>query len=95
MAVMTKARTSPEENQRERDNRALARRIATEGIVLLKNDGALPVAPGKVALYGMGVTKTIFGGTGSGEVNARRYVNILEGFENAGFKVSSRRLLQD
>ncbi len=95
MAVMTKARTSPEENQRERDNRALARRIATEGIVLLKNDGALPVAPGKVALYGMGVTKTIFGGTGSGEVNARRYVNILEGFENAGFTVTSRRWLQD
>lgn len=95
MAVKTLARTSPEENQRERDNRALARRIATEGIVLLKNDGALPVAPGKVALYGMGVTKTIFGGTGSGEVNARRYVNVLEGLENAGFEVTSRRWLQD
>ena len=68
MKVRTYARTSPEENQRERDHRDLARRIAEEGIVLLKNDGALPAAPGTIALYGAGVTKTIFGGSGSGEV---------------------------
>lgn len=95
MAVVTKARTSPEENQRERDNRELSRRIAEEAIVLLKNDGTLPIAPGKVALFGMGVTKTIFGGTGSGEVNARRYVNVLEGFENTGFTVTSKNWLSD
>ena len=93
--VTTYARTSPAENQRERDHRDLARRIAEEAIVLLKNDGALPVAPGKIALYGAGVTKTIFGGTGSGEVNARKYVNVLEGFESAGFTVTSKRWLND
>ena len=95
MKVQTYARTSPEENQRERDHRDLARRIAEEGIVLLKNDGALPVAPGNIALYGAGVTKTIFGGTGSGEVNARKYVNVLEGFENAGYRVTTKRWLDD
>ena len=95
MKVTTLARTSPEENQRERDNRDLARRIAEEGIVLLKNDGALPVAPGNIALYGAGVTKTIYGGTGSGEVNARKYVSVLEGFENAGYTVTTRRWLED
>ncbi|MBR1704709.1 MAG: glycoside hydrolase family 3 C-terminal domain-containing protein [Clostridia bacterium] len=95
MAVRTKASTSPAETQRERDNRDLSRRIAEEAIVLLKNDGALPIAPGKVALYGMGVTKTIYGGSGSGEVNARKYINVLEGFENAGFTVTSKTWLQD
>ena len=95
MKVRTYARTSPEENQRERDHRDLARRIAEEGIVLLKNDGALPAAPGNIALYGAGVTKTIFGGTGTGEVNARKYVNVLEGFENAGYTVTTRPWLDD
>lgn len=95
MKVTTLARSSPEENQRERDNRDLARRIAEEGIVLLKNDGALPAAPGNIALYGAGVTKTIYGGTGSGEVNARKYVSVLEGFENAGYTVTTRKWLED
>ncbi len=95
MKVNTYARTTSEENQRERDNRELARRIAEEGIVLLKNDGALPVAPGKVALYGAGVVKTIYGGSGSGEVNARRYVSVLEGFEKAGYDIKSRAWLND
>ena len=95
MKVQTYARTSPAENQRERDHRDLARRIAEEGIVLLKNDGTLPVAPGNIALYGAGVTKTIFGGTGSGEVNARKNVNVLEGFENAGYHVTTKKWLDD
>lgn len=95
MKVQTYARTSPAENQRERDHRDLARRIAEEGIVLLRNDGALPVAPGNIALYGAGVTKTIFGGTGSGEVNARKNVNVLEGFENAGYHVTTKKWLDD
>ena len=45
---------TPEESQRERDHKALARRVAAEGIVLLKNDGVLPLATKKVAIYGPG-----------------------------------------
>ena len=37
---------------RQRENRELVRAAAREGIVLLKNDGALPVKPGRIALYG-------------------------------------------
>ena len=57
--------------QREKDNLRIAYRAACESIVLLKNDGRQPFATRKVALYGPGVSMTIKGGTGSGEVNER------------------------
>ena len=49
----------------------------------------------KVALYGPGVTRTIKGGTGSGEVNERHSVTILEGMENRGFEVTTRQWIED
>lgn len=82
-------------NEREIRNRQVAYEAALEGIVLLKNDGALPIRQGKIALYGSGVTKTVKGGTGSGEVNERHSVTILEGIENAGFEISTRAWLSD
>ena len=60
--------TSPEESFREKEHKALSRRAAAEGIVLLKNDGILPMQPGKVALYGPGSRMTVKGGSGSGDV---------------------------
>ena len=60
--------TSPEESNREREHRKLAREAAAEGIVLLKNDGVLPIHPGKIALYGPGSRMTVKGGSGSGDV---------------------------
>ncbi|MBP5288248.1 MAG: glycoside hydrolase family 3 C-terminal domain-containing protein [Clostridia bacterium] len=50
----------------------LTRRIATEGTVLLKNDGTLPLAKGsRICLFGRGVGEYIFGGGGSGSLMAR------------------------
>ncbi|MEI3333986.1 MAG: glycoside hydrolase family 3 C-terminal domain-containing protein [Dorea longicatena] len=70
-----------------------------EGIVLLENDGCLPVNPkinhGKLALYGAGAKMTIKGGTGSGEVNERHVVSILEGMEHAGFKITTMDWIDD
>lgn len=45
-------------------NKALAFEAAAEGIVLLENDGVLPVSPGKPALFGAGAAYTIYGGSG-------------------------------
>ena len=80
---------------RELANRQLAYEAACEGIVLLENDGALPLEPGRIALYGSGAINTIKGGTGSGEVNERYSVNIYDGLVNAGFTVSSQSWLDE
>lgn len=77
--------TSPEESQREKNHKQLAREAAAEGIVLLENNGTLPVLPGKIALYGPGSRKTVKGGSGSGDVRERHSVTIEEGLLNAGF----------
>ena len=78
--------STSEESPREREHRALARRAAAEGIVLLKNDGVLPLQPGKIALYGPGSRMTVKGGSGSGDVHERHSVTIEEGLRRAGFR---------
>ena len=64
----------------------VARRAAGESMVLLRNENnTLPIAPGKVALYGITSINFVAGGTGSGDVNKAYVVNMKEGLENAGF----------
>lgn len=77
--------------KRELDNRKVVRRAAAEGMVLLKNEGQLlPLKEGtKVALYGVGASRTIKGGTGSGDVNERETVSIYQGMKNAGFEITT------
>ena len=67
------AAKNPEITQRELDHMALSRSLAGECVVLLENDGALPLAEaGRLALYGTGARHTIRGGTGSGDVKIGR-----------------------
>lgn len=71
---------------------AVTRQSATEGMVLLKNEGAtLPLSKDvkSVALYGCTSYEFIAGGTGSGNVNHAYVVNLLKGFENVGFQVDA------
>lgn len=77
--------SSPEESARERAHRAIAREATAEGIVLLENNGVLPMQPQKIALYGAGSRMTVKGGSGSGDVHERYSVTIEEGLKNAGF----------
>ncbi|MBR6692759.1 MAG: glycoside hydrolase family 3 C-terminal domain-containing protein [Clostridia bacterium] len=81
--------------ERERKNKQIALNSALEGIVLLKNNGALPIKDKKIALYGAGAQYTIKGGTGSGEVNERHAVSILEGLKNEGFIITTDKWLSD
>ena len=95
MSLLTKASYSNEVTQREKENLQVAYRAACEGIVLLKNDGTLPLKTKKVALYGAGASMTIKGGTGSGEVNERHSVTILEGMTDRGFEITTRGWISD
>ena len=89
LKVHTKATLSDAMTALEKANREVAYQAALEGIVLLENDGCLPVKPGKIALFGAGAGMTIKGGTGSGEVNERHAVSIREGLEMSGFTVTT------
>ena len=75
----------------ETDHLAAVRALAPECMVLLRSDGAFPLAePGEIALFGSGARSTIKGGTGSGDVNSRHVTTIEEGLETAGFTIVTR-----
>ena len=67
----------------------LVRAAAPEGMVLLENNGALPLQGVKrIALYGTGSYDFIAGGTGSGNVNKPYIRNVAEGLTVNGFEVN-------
>ena len=65
---------------------AVARKAAGEAMVLLRNEGALPLKGNeKVALYGISAIDFVAGGTGSGDVNKAYVVNMEDAMKAAGF----------
>lgn len=71
-----------------------ARQVAAEGMVLLKNDGVLPLKTQKIALFGAGAEDTSVCGTGSGFAFSPYVVNVRQGLENAGLEITSGRWLK-
>ncbi len=69
----------------------VTRNAAAEGTVLLENKGVLPLSANikNVALYGVAAYRPIAGGTGSGDVNRRYTVSLVEGMRNAGYTVDN------
>lgn len=79
----------------ETDHLATVRALAPECMVLLRSNGAFPLAePGEIALFGSGARHTVKGGTGSGDVNSRHVTTIEEGLEAAGFTIVTRSWLE-
>lgn len=63
----------------------LTRQSSTEGMVLLKNDAALPIHGLKtVALFGVNSYDFMSGGLGSGAVNVGYSVDMVTGLKNIG-----------
>ena len=72
---------------------AIGRQVAEEGMVLLENNGTLPLAAGcKVALFGVGQIGFLHGGSGSGSTFANYVVKLPEAFGNAGAVVDQTLL---
>ena len=68
---------------------ALVEEIESEGIVLLKNNGALPlVAPAKVTLLGRDAADPVYGGSGSGSVDLSTVIDLRTGLEQAGYEIN-------
>jgi len=86
---------------RESQNAAISQYAATQGMVLLENkNNSLPISKEKstkIALFGTGAYETIKGGTGSGDVYLKdgANINVLKGFENAGYEVVTNKLVGD
>lgn len=83
-------------SKREEKHRVFARRAAAEGMVLLKNEGILPLKKDMpIALFGGGAVKTVKGGTGSGDVNNRENISIYQGMKASGAMIVNEDWLKD
>lgn len=68
------------------EHRTLIRKLGTEGMVLLKNDGMLPLdksALDRIAVLGPNAAEPRVMGGGSAQINAHYKVSPLEGIRNA------------
>ena len=70
----------------------ITRQSASEGMVLLKNEGnTLPFAPQvqNIAAFGITSYELVKGGTGSGDVNNEYVVSLKEGLVNSGYTLDA------
>ena len=75
----------------EKAAEALVEKIEAEGIVLLKNNGALPLnkaSESKITLLGRDAADPVYGGSGSGGVDLSSVVNFKTALEENGFTVN-------
>lgn len=73
---MTAGAKSPEEHI------ALSRQVAADGMVLMENNGALPLEQGAtIAMFGRAMIDYVRGGGGSGQTNVDYTHNILQGMQ--------------
>jgi beta-glucosidase len=64
-------------------------RISQEGITLLTNDGALPLASGaRVSVFGQDAVDPVYGGGGAGSVDASKAVDLQQSLTDAGFELN-------
>ncbi len=72
-------------------SKAVIKRVGEEGLVLVKNDGLLPLKSDvkKLNVFGWGSTNPILGGTGSGSSDGSTAVGFLQSFKDAGYETNA------
>ena len=108
--VSNAAYLDPAPTPRLIENAEIAEKLALEGMILLENNGALPISGKSVALFGVGAARTYRGGSGSGDPwngglsgggdprsnqNPRWNVNIYDAFKKAGYTVTNADYMED
>ncbi len=71
------------------DHRGIVRGLGADSMVLLKNNGILPINKGKIALFGAGATDTFFCGVLFNHVYTDGNVNVKDGLINNGFTLTT------
>ena len=79
----------PSESPDLKSHAKVCKKVADEGVVLLKNNSAaLPMSKdNEIALFGVTSYDFIAGGTGSGNVNRPYVVDLMSGLSNVGFRL--------
>ena len=69
---------------------ALCQQVEAEGAVLLENNGALPLPAGsRVSCFSTSSVNLVYGGTGSGNIDASTADTLRSALEKSGFAVNS------
>ena len=66
------------------------KKVGEEGMVLVKNNGLLPLSSDvdSMNVFGWASTNPIYGGTGSGSADTSSVVSILQSLSDAGYKTN-------
>ena len=72
-------------------SKAVIQKVGEEGLVLVKNNGLLPLSSDvkKLNVFGWGSTNPILGGTGSGSSDGSSAVGFLQSFKDAGYTTNA------
>ena len=78
------------QEERLEAGKELCYEVEAEGAALLLNNGALPLSKGtKVSTLSVNSVDLTYGGTGSGNVDASKALNLSQALEKSGFSVNS------
>ena len=72
---------------------AKAQEVEAEGAVLLMNNGLLPLQSKEVSLFGAAARAPVYGGTGSGAVNASDAPTYVDALTRSGLTVTNAALM--
>ena len=83
----SQAQVSGESRENSHD---VIREVGEEGMVLLENDGVLPLSPDtdRINVFGWASIAPIFGGTGSGSSDTSDCIGILQSLQDAGYETN-------